>query len=876
MQVDFFGGMADGGTLSVHSGKIACGFRKALASAALEWLLIFMLFLDAIFSYLITKFADHYKLQTPCLLCSRLDHVLGSSKNMKFYLDLICDRHKSEISSLVYCHAHGKLADVHEICENCLFSFATVNKSNTETYRLLVGKLGENFDHGPDDDALLDGHNHGHSSTRHCSCCNDKWSLKGYAERLMRMPSVACEASELGVALTGPVECKEDEQKTGDDPSVSVRAISCDKSEPHPLSPFGYSELKITSDTESKISDDDKSGALTLTREIEDLKHDIAVEYAQPERETNLSDDFASEKLMQMPLIHCEAAELVVPLTSPVEWEQDKQKIRNDPSVSVRAIGPLSHIGYSELKITSDTESEISDYNNDDKSSAQIRETGDIKHGIAVEYVQPEPRFINLSDDFASEKLISPALPLLVSEERPDFVNPLGGTSVEFSETIGHGLEELNWQPTSGKIDSSVIPELISLDDISQTSNVGDPPVSISIFTDDVPSSPNTGIFPSHFQVSTESKVRDDFLPSSISSKTPMEALIEEKLTSMVGNPAIEASKHGCCTCNVEVQGVALMDSEESGKARVGQITNNHTPGETDNNPSDGSIPAPSLLELSDAYKLAVGSRGRQLSGKLANHWLGKDSSKLSEDLRNLFSQLSSSRSIEQVIYDMSPRLSMNGDEMKALDSGMHLLQKMASLERNESGLSLDGSVVSEIEGESVNDRLKRQVEHDKKLLNAMYKELEEERNASAVAANQAMAMITRLQEEKATLHLEALHNIRMMEEQAEYDMEALQKTNDLLAEKEKEIQDLEAELEYYRKKFPSEQILEDIADHAYGLKTKEINGNCTDVHFIEESDNPDLCSNFAETDTSYMTNGDMKASSLEPEDERLDNLQES
>lgn len=74
------------------------------------------------------------------------------------------------------------------------------------------------------------------------------------------------------------------------------------------------------------------------------------------------------------------------------------------------------------------------------------------------------------------------------------------------------------------------------------------------------------------------------------------------------------------------------------------------------------------------------------------------------------------------------------------------------SLERNESSLSLDGSIVSEIEGESVVDWLKRQVEHDRKLLSALYKELEEERNASAVATNQAMAMITRLQKETATL----------------------------------------------------------------------------------------------------------------------------
>lgn len=106
---------------------------------------------------------------------------------------------------------------------------------------------------------------------------------------------------------------------------------------------------------------------------------------------------------------------------------------------------------------------------------------------------------------------------------------------------------------------------------------------------------------------------------------------------------------------------------------------------------------------------------------------------------------------------------------------------------------------VSDIEGENVVDQLKRQIEHDHKCLNSLYKELEEERNAAAIAAEEAMAMITRLQEEKAALRMEALHYLRMMEEQAAYDTQALERANDLLAERERELQDLEYELEAYR-----------------------------------------------------------------------------
>ena len=62
----------------------------------------------------------------------------------------------------------------------------------------------------------------------------------------------------------------------------------------------------------------------------------------------------------------------------------------------------------------------------------------------------------------------------------------------------------------------------------------------------------------------------------------------------------------------------------------------------------------------------------------------------------------------------------------------------------------------------------------------SLQKEVEEERNASGVATNEAMSMITRLQEEKATLQMEALQYFRMMEKQPEYDTDELEKVNGL------------------------------------------------------------------------------------------------
>ncbi|KAJ6290741.1 hypothetical protein OIU78_026482 [Salix suchowensis] len=127
--------------------------------------------------------------------------------------------------------------------------------------------------------------------------------------------------------------------------------------------------------------------------------------------------------------------------------------------------------------------------------------------------------------------------------------------------------------------------------------------------------------------------------------------------------------------------------------------------------------------------------------------------------------------------------------------------KKLLLFEKRESGNeeSLDGSVVSETDsGDPVLtiERLKTNLKAERKAFGALYTELEEERSASAIAANQTMAMINRLQEEKAAMQMEALQYQRMMEEQSEYDQEALQLLNELMIKREREKQDLEKELE--------------------------------------------------------------------------------
>ncbi|KAE8710290.1 Cysteine-rich receptor-like protein kinase 10 [Hibiscus syriacus] len=145
-------------------------------------------------------------------------------------------------------------------------------------------------------------------------------------------------------------------------------------------------------------------------------------------------------------------------------------------------------------------------------------------------------------------------------------------------------------------------------------------------------------------------------------------------------------------------------------------------------------------------------------------------------------------------------------DTPTSIESFHQLHKKLLLLDRRDSGTEdpMDGNIFSDIEGADgvlTVEKLKSALKTERKALNALYMELEEERSASAVAASQTMAMITRIQEEKAAMQMEALQYQRMMEEQSEYDQEALQLLNELMVKREKEKVELEKELEIYRRK---------------------------------------------------------------------------
>ncbi|MCL7022886.1 hypothetical protein MKW94_017040 [Papaver nudicaule] len=176
--------------------------------------------------------------------------------------------------------------------------------------------------------------------------------------------------------------------------------------------------------------------------------------------------------------------------------------------------------------------------------------------------------------------------------------------------------------------------------------------------------------------------------------------------------------------------------------------------------------------------------------------------------------------------------------ETPTFANGLHNMHmKFLDLERKESGTeaSIDGSVTVGVEigdGNMTIEKLKAALKAEHKALTALYAELEEERSASAIAANQTMAMITRLQEEKSAMQMEALQYQRMMDEQSEYDQEALQLLNELMVKREREKQELERELDIYRKKvllYENEKKMMKRKSNSGRSGTSSGSGNATD-----------------------------------------------
>jgi hypothetical protein len=144
-----------------------------LVYAFLEWVLIILLLLNSLFSYLIKKFSNYFGLKPPCLWCSRVDHFLEPEKITNSYRDLVCDTHAAEISKLSYCSTHQKLAEMHNMCEECLAADSSIGRMQRIAF---ISWLSDN-------------HIENGEKIFRCSCCNESLSCKLYPPFWLLKPS---------------------------------------------------------------------------------------------------------------------------------------------------------------------------------------------------------------------------------------------------------------------------------------------------------------------------------------------------------------------------------------------------------------------------------------------------------------------------------------------------------------------------------------------------------------------------------------------------------------------------------------------------------------------------------------------------------------
>lgn len=107
---------------------------------------------------------------------------------------------------------------------------------------------------------------------------------------------------------------------------------------------------------------------------------------------------------------------------------------------------------------------------------------------------------------------------------------------------------------------------------------------------------------------------------------------------------------------------------------------------------------------------------------------------------------------------------------------------------------------------------LEQALEEERTAHAALYLELEKERSAAATAADETMAMILRLQEEKALIGMEAKQYQRLIEEKSTYDAEEMNILKEILLRREREKHFLEKEVEACRQMiFGNDQLDADL-----------------------------------------------------------------
>ncbi|KAL9239674.1 hypothetical protein vseg_013975 [Gypsophila vaccaria] len=743
---------------------------KILTYVVLEWTLIFLLLVNSILSYFVIKFALYFGLSPPCLFCNRLEQILKSretdddKKNttVSSFSDLICEQHASELCSL-----HKKLVESKNLlCSECSPPPPAppppeAHHNSTMAGPLLSWMNGLDIVKSVGDEEEDDG------------CARDVEGYVGYMADLITdremegcFPDQGCRFDSSGYIVLDEdededeYEDEEEEEEEEDgvkEPLLSKveEDVNVEDTDDNDVNDI-CSEMMMQQHLEFYVDHDDyrlipvesdgNSVKVEGKSERSCVRNDESSEICKGE------DDFVIEKdeLMSVCKVVSSAKNLPSILEAEEEVEEEKEELALEAEVAVEE---------EEEGVEEDSEVlEVGTREFDEEKSEVLSDCG-VKEEENCHVFES----INVLEDLVGElQVIDDEVGVhsaseVYKEEMDDShlcteVSVTNEVSVEVSEHPTIDDNEVNEHP---KVDDNEVNEHPTVDDneVNEHPMVDDNEVNEVPMVDDnevceVSHSLTELLLPSTDEIVCKVEMVDSHLSKD-------ELVANEEL--------IEVSEHPTVDDNEVNELPTVNDDDEMNELRT----------VNDDEVVEVSISSVELLLPStDEIDAEVDAEEEIYIGTST-----------------------------EVNEDRLPDTPNSTESLNMCEKMQHLGRMGSVTEESVEGSSIKSDQNEGGDATAVIEKLKSEVESERKTLRALYKELEEERNAAAIAANQTLAMINRLQEEKATMQMEALQYQRMMEEQSEYDQEALQMMNELMVKREKEKLELEKEIEVYRKK---------------------------------------------------------------------------
>ncbi|KAL7105760.1 hypothetical protein ACP275_07G065100 [Erythranthe tilingii] len=152
---------------------------------------------------------------------------------------------------------------------------------------------------------------------------------------------------------------------------------------------------------------------------------------------------------------------------------------------------------------------------------------------------------------------------------------------------------------------------------------------------------------------------------------------------------------------------------------------------------------------------------------------------------------------------------------------------------------------ISSLDDKTAIRLLEETLEEERTARAALYSELEKERSAAASAADEAMAMILRLQAEKAAVEMEARQYQRMIEEKSAYDAEEMNILKEILVRREMEKHFLEKQVEGYNSHFEVDSSDKSDGRQSFGSSWFDSNEDPISIlhQLVESTDKKEIAS---------------------------------